>query len=332
MVKDENVTVIRGKYFATMSVNVWDLVVGDIVLLETGMRIPADCLIIDASDMKVDESPEDEEIQQKSKAAFSGRSGDPFLKADSLVIRGSAKAVVCCVGENSTRGKFLPSMDDQINQITTLQTKLKNLGNHFSKYALISSFIILLILVIMTVVETIYGDDDTKKVKGKVVKNDDKKNAADIIFSKLPKHVNLAVVLVIVSIPEALPLTVGVSLAFSVMNMYKDRILVRKLDAPEKLGGCEEICCGKTATLTRNNMKVKWFYLEGGKIKNSRKDTFLHCELNPETVELVKDSIIYNSTALIEMSDTTYVPTGNGTEVGLLKFLQDADIPIHVLA
>jgi len=55
-----------------MSVNVWDLVVGDVVLLECGMRIPADCLIISSSDMTVDESPEDEEIQQKSKSVIQG--------------------------------------------------------------------------------------------------------------------------------------------------------------------------------------------------------------------------------------------------------------------
>lgn len=62
LVKDENITVIRGKFHCTMSVNVWELVAGDIVLLETGMRVPADCIIIESSDMKVDESPEDEEI------------------------------------------------------------------------------------------------------------------------------------------------------------------------------------------------------------------------------------------------------------------------------
>lgn len=72
MTKDENVTVIRGRHHATMSVNVWDLVVGDVVLLECGMRIPADCLIISSSDMTVDESPEDEEIQQKSKSVIQG--------------------------------------------------------------------------------------------------------------------------------------------------------------------------------------------------------------------------------------------------------------------
>lgn len=171
-------------------------------------------------------------------------------------------------------------------------------------------------MVTVTVIETIRGDTEGDK------------NAADIIFSKIPKSVNLTVVLALVAIPEALPLTVGVSLAFSVMKMYKDRILIRKLDAPERLAGCDEICCGKTATLTRNEMKVKYFYLEGQQIKNSRKDTFLKCELNPETIQLVVDSIIFNSEALIEMKDGMYYPTGNGTECGLLRFLQDCDIPI----
>lgn len=94
-------------------------------------------------------------------------------------------------------------------------------------------------------------------------KNENYKNAAKILFSKLPAHLNLVVVLIVVAIPEGLPLTVGVSLAFSVMKMHNDGILVRKLDAPEKLAGCEEILCGKTATITTNDMKVAFFYLEG---------------------------------------------------------------------
>lgn len=121
------------------------------------------------------------------------------------------------------------------------------------------------------------------------------RSMAGIIFSKLPKHINLTVVLIVVAIPEALPLTVGVSLALSVMKMYNDGILIKKMDAPERLAGCQEICTGKTATLTENDMKVREFYLEGCLIKNSRKDTFLNCDLNPETLTLVQDSIIYNS-------------------------------------
>lgn len=136
--------------------------------------------------------------------------------------------------------------------------------------------IVFVILVVMTMIEVLKGDN---KFNEDGSKNEGQKSTAGIIFSRLPQHINLVVVLIVVAIPEGLPLTVGVSLAFSVMKMYHDRILVRKLDAPEKMGGIEEIACGKTATITQNDMKVHWFYLEGNNIKNSRKDTFLHCEL-----------------------------------------------------
>jgi len=150
-------------------------------------------------------------------------------------------------------------------------------------------------------------------------------------MSKLPQHINLVVVFIVVAIPEGLPMTVGISLAFSVMRMYKDGILIRKLEAPEQLGACDEILCGKTATLTQNDMKVSYMVLEGNKIQITRKDTFMNCELSDETIALVRNSILYNCSAQVEMIDTQYVPTGNGTEVGLLKFLQDADIPVHLL-
>lgn len=77
-----------------------------------------------------------------------------------------------------------------------------------------------------------------------------------IIAPKLISMVNIIIVLIVVSIPDGLPLTIGVSLAFSVMKMYKQKILVRNLEAPEKMGGIQEICCGKTGTLTKNEMKV----------------------------------------------------------------------------
>lgn len=76
-------------------------------------------------------------------------------------------------------------------------------------------------------------------------------------------HINLVVVLVVVAIPEGLPMLVGFLLAFSVMKMHDDQILVRKLDAPERMAGCDEILVGKTGTLTQNQMKVEAYFLSG---------------------------------------------------------------------
>lgn len=142
----------------------------------------------------------------------------------------------------------------------------------------------------------------------------------------------MLVVLFVVVVPEGLSLTIGVSLAFTTGRMYtEDRILVKQLDAPEKMGEVNEILVGKTSTLTTGNMKVRQFLCEEKLIKNTRKTTLLNCELSPVTLELIKTSIMFNCTARIEMDDTSYVPVGNPTEVGLLKFLQDADVPVHAL-
>jgi len=84
-----------------------------------------------------------------------------------------------------------------------------------------------------------------------------------------------------VAIPEGLPMMIGVSLAFTVMKMNADKILVRKLDAPEKMGAVEEICCGKTGTITSAQMRVAQFFCEQRSVKNTRKNTILHCELSP---------------------------------------------------
>jgi len=103
-----------------------------------------------------------------------------------------------------------------------------------------------------------------------------------------------------VSVPEGLKLTLGVSIAFSVMAMYRDGLLIRKLDAPEKMGGVSEICCGKTGTLTENSMKVTNFYCQGLVVKRSRNDTLRHCDLTEETHRRIIEGMLYNCEARME--------------------------------
>lgn len=88
------------------------------------------------------------------------------------------------------------------------------------------------------------------------------------------------------------------------------------------MGTVEEICTGKTATLTKNEMHVRQFYTQGKLVHNARKNTLLNCELEHNTLELVKESILFNTETRIEMADNAlYIPVGNGTEVGLVTFL-----------
>ena len=104
--------------------------------------------------------------------------------------------------------------------------------------------------------------------------------------------------------------------------MKNDQILVKNLNSPEVMGSVEEICTGKTATLTKNDMKVNQFYSQTLLIRNSRKNTLFNCELERHIIDLIIESILFNCEARIEMSeDAHYIPVGNGTEISLIKFL-----------
>lgn len=238
---------------------------------------------------------------------------DPFLLAGSIIKRGQCRGVVCCVGANSTRGIVERKLDTEKD--TALQLKLKNLEAQFMKFAAFSCLLVLVLIVVMLIVK-LSGDEPWYKV----------------LFQQSLRYANLLVVLFVVVVPEGLPLTIGVSLAYTTGRMYaEDRILVKELDAPEKMGEVNEILVGKTSTITTGEMKIAQFLCEDKQIKNTRKNTLLHCELSNITLELIKESILFNCSARIEMDATTYIPVGNPTEVGLLKFLQDADIPVHLL-
>lgn len=151
------------------------------------------------------------------------------------------------------------------------------------------------------------------------------------IFKRLAQAFNYTVVLAIASFPEGLPLTIVLALAFSVGEMYKkDKVLVRDNSAPERMGKIQEVLVGKSGTITKGEMRVKKFLINQREIQNSRKDTVLHCELADETVLRIKESILFNTQARIEAGETTYGATGTPTDVAMINFLQDADIPVHL--
>jgi P-type Ca2+ transporter type 2C len=227
---------------------------------------------------------------------------------NNLIMKGKCKVLVLAVGDSSSRNKEANKLS--VDESTELGIKLKNLADQFMKYAIYSALLIFVILNVRMLIEVAAGGD---------------------LMRKVVNNFNICIILIVVSIPEGLPLTIQISLAFSVLKMIKQKILVRDLNAPEKMGSIEELCCSKTATLTQNKMKVSYFYCESTEVRNSRKDTLFNCELTNESIKRIKESILFNTDARVEMVGTKYVPVGNGTECGLLQMLQDADIPIHLL-
>ena len=153
----------------------------------------------------------------------------------------------------------------------------------------------------------------------------------DAFVKKLIDCFIVSLILLIVAIPEGLPMTVAISLAYSVLQMNDDdNLLVRDLNAVETVGQITDLCLGKTGTMTTEEMQVVSFYTQNMHVLNSRKNTFLNCDLDQSIIEKIVESVVFNSSAYIQMSKNSfYVPVGNGTEVSIIKWLQAAEIPVH---
>jgi magnesium-transporting ATPase (P-type) len=118
LLKEESISVIRGKPFSTRSISVWDVVVGDVILIETGNRVPADCMIVESVGLTVDEPGDDMDYGE---AIPKSDNLDIFLKAGSIIKTGNAKAIVCAVGKDSTRGV----KDEELDTSTKTQLEQK---------------------------------------------------------------------------------------------------------------------------------------------------------------------------------------------------------------
>lgn len=289
-------------------------------MLETGGKVPADCLLLEGTDLTVDESyyhEQNENIKPVKKQTITQHNfrgnpvPDPFLLSQTVVIQGTGKALVCCVGVNSRRGIVDEKLDTTSK--TPLQIKLDNLAARFTKWGIFAAFAILVASIVRLVLLSLTKDLTSSSIAHFVCTD-----------------ISIAVTIIVVAVPEGLPLTITISLAYSVMRMRSDGILVKNLNSPEVMGNVEEILTGKTATLTKNEMKVTDFYVEGRIIKNSRTNTLFNCDVSQNSLELIKESILFNCDSRIEMDDTGhYVAVGNGTECSLIRFIQDAEVPVH---
>lgn len=136
------------------------------------------------------------------------------------------------------------------------------------------------------------------------------------------EYVIIAITVIVVAVPEGLPLAVTISLAFSVMKMKEDNNLVRKLEASETMGGANEICTDKTGTLTKNNMTVREIYF----LDSIYTDRPAHFHSLPKS-ELLAEGVLFNCSARIEKDNNGNLETkGNCTEQGLINYLMDVGV------
>ncbi|OJJ39202.1 hypothetical protein ASPWEDRAFT_49245 [Aspergillus wentii DTO 134E9] len=321
---DREVKAVRSGKDAMISV--YDITVGDVLHLEPGDAIPADGILISGHGVKCDESSATGESDQMKKTSghevwqrinngTAQRKLDPFMISGGKVLEGVGTYLVTSVGPYSSYGRILLSLQES-NDPTPLQAKLGKLADwigYLGSGAAIALFFALLIRFLAQ----LPGNTDTPAVKGK--------EFVDILI--------VAVTVIVVAIPEGLPLAVTLALAFATTRMVKENNLVRVLRACETMGNATVICSDKTGTLTQNKMTVvagTW-----GSNKSFSQDpsddapdaTVTVSEVFKQCSKAVRDlivkSIALNSTAFEGEKDGAKEFIGSKTEVALLQLARD---------
>ena len=281
-----------------------DIVVGDIVILETGEKIPADGTVIDSFNLRVDESsftgePSAWKTHEQTTTDHETTYPVNMLLRASTVIEGSATMRVDGVGDKTEYGKVYRDSQIDNNIKTPLTQQLDRLGQTIAR----GSYVMAGLLVLGRLIEYFVAGSE-----GLV---------ADAQY--LIETVMLAVTLIVVSVPEGLPMSVTLSLALSMRKMLKHNNLVRRMHACETMGATTVICTDKTGTLTQNKMQIYRAHFYGLTDEEKLADD--------EMSDIVKASIACNSTAFLDDSDpSNIIALGNPTEGALLLWLHDAGV------
>lgn len=301
---DEPVRVIRNGH--TMEVSKQSVVVGDIVVVESGDEVPADGELLESVSLSVDESMlTGEPIASKSADPTASDSEATFptnhLLRGTRVVEGHGVCRVFAVGDATENGKVFHAaqIDDSVR--TPLNEQLDRLGSMISK---LGYGIALLVLVgRMSVYLCGSGMEPFEWSE---------------FVTYLLQTIMIAVTVVVVSVPEGLPMAVTLSLAYSMQKMLQTNNLVRKMHACETMGATTVICTDKTGTLTENLMTVAEAQFYGAKGAGSR---------------LVQEGLVLNSTATLDKaSDGSTRVFGNPTEGALLLWLDREGVAIDEVA
>ena len=302
---DVMVTVIRDGKVQEASRK--DIVVGDVVMLNTGDEVPADGMLLEAHSLQINESTlTGEPVIAKTtiEADFDSEATYPSNRVlrSTTVVDGHGIMRVDLVGDATEYGKVNQGalIDNDLD--TPLQIQLKRLAGVISKLGYAAAAITFILLTVKLFVS---GETD---------------GVMDIVSSLLHNFM-IAVTLIVVSVPEGLPMSVTLSLALSMNRMLKTNNLVRKMHACETMGAATVICTDKTGTLTQNRMQVhdaNFFAVEGALAEN-------------QASALVKEGIAVNSTANLNKENGEVKTIGNPTEAALLLWLDRQNVDYRPL-
>ena len=265
-----------------------DVVVGDVILLETGDEVPADGRLIDVNELQINESSltgepiADKSLDPEGDGDDHGAYPRNVVLRSSMVMSGRGEAVVTAIGDATEIGKVARKSTESTAVKTPLNMQLDKLAKFVSKIGLTVSFVAFAIFLIHDIlVNPLWEGNDYLRM-------------AQVVL----KYFMMAVTLIVMAVPEGLPMTVTLALALNMRRMLKSNNLVRKLHACETMGAVTVICTDKTGTLTQNKMQVQDFAIENE--------------------QLLNEAIAFNSTAELDGNQGI----GNPTEIALLLWLQ----------
>ncbi|XP_052181761.1 calcium-transporting ATPase 10, plasma membrane-type-like [Diospyros lotus] len=294
--------VIRGG--RRLLVSIFDIVVGDVVPLKIGDQVPADGILISGYSLAIDESSmtgESEIVHKSSKA--------PFLMSGCKVADGYGTMLVTSVGINTEWGLLMASISEDTGEETPLQVRLNGVATLIGFVGLTVAVVVLIVLLIR------YFTGHTEGSSGQFKAGKTKFSTA---IDEVIKIFTIAVTIVVVAVPEGLPLAVTLTLAYSMRKMMTDKALVRRLSACETMGSATTICSDKTGTLTLNLMTVVEAHVGGKKFEPPD----IGSSFPPMVRSLLTEGIAQNTTGSVYMPESggNAEVSGSPTEKAILQW------------
>ncbi len=297
-----NVRVIRNNNITSITID--DIVKGDIIILSSGDRVPADCILIKGK-LSVDESSingETKEAKKESISNINNYTDKNKVYRGTTIYDGEAYAKVVEVGMNTMYGKMAKELTE-VSDESPLKIRLNRLAKTISKIGYIAAILISLAYLFSKIF--ILNNFNIELIKSTLTLNK--------FLSYLLESLTLAVSVLVMSVPEGLPMMITLVLSTNSKKMLKDNVLVRKMVGIETAGSLNILFTDKTGTITKGKMEVVSI-LDG-----DLNEYYLLDELNDKYKTYIEDSLIYNNESEID-SETGKVIGGNITDKALRIF------------
>ncbi|KAG1050848.1 hypothetical protein G6F43_006903 [Rhizopus delemar] len=300
--EDRPVKVLRGGL--AQQIHIQEVVVGDVMFIEPGDLLNVDCVYIEGHNLRCDESAATGESNPVKK--HEEGKGDCMIISGSKVLQGVAKVLVVAVGENSFYGRAMMLMRHAEEETTPLQLKLNVLADQIAKFGFLAAGLMFIVLLIKMFTLSYLHHHWISTSE---------------LLSTLIGIIIQAITVIVVAVPEGLPMAVTLALAFATTEMLKDNNLVRHLSACETMGNATAVCSDKTGTLTENKMTVVSASVAETRCAKSSEIQRWRYQVHPTALDLTLEGISVNSTAFEGRDAEGQVKfIGSTTECAMIEF------------